>query len=202
MPFSDITNKDVAICDDDQADIDELDVGRGGSGCFLNGGVFIDMMEDGGDMLGMSVENIFNVKFILCKLLGNDVSIGVKNSLQDDWDGAGEDVSIWVDEVGKVCIIDSCVDFLDDGTLDEVAEVEFAYILMVLADGVIDLVFFVSSSVGRRYWMSSQAVKCGRGVNTVVCGDVCNNTNMSQVTSSEAAWDRLTVCMDLFLELG
>ena len=81
IPFSDITNKYVAICDDDQADIDELDVGRGGSGCFLNGGVFIDMMEYGGNMLGMILENIFDVEFILCKLLGNDVSIGVKNSL-------------------------------------------------------------------------------------------------------------------------
>ena len=50
-----------------------------------------------------------------------------------------------------MCIIDSCVDFLDDGTFDEVAEVEFAYILMVLADGVLDLVFCVSLNVGRRY---------------------------------------------------
>ena len=99
--------------------------------------------------------------------------------MQDCGDGAGEDSSIYVDEVGKVCIIGSCVDLMDDGTFDEVADVELAYIIMVLADGVLDMVLCVSLNVGGQCWLISQAVGCGRGVNMGICGNRCNKTKMS-----------------------
>ena len=50
---------------------------------------------------------------------------------------------------------------------------------MVLADFVMDLVFYVSFNMVGRFWKSSRAVECGRGVNTCIGGDGCNKTKIS-----------------------
>ena len=63
IPFPDITTKDVGVFDDDQADIDELDVSSGVFGCFRHGGVIVDIVEDGGDGIGMGVGDLFDVTF-------------------------------------------------------------------------------------------------------------------------------------------
>ena len=81
MPFTDTTTKYFGIFDDDQADIYDLDFVSGVSVWFLHGDVFVDMVENGDDGIGMGVGDIFDVKFPLCKWLRSDVSIGVENIL-------------------------------------------------------------------------------------------------------------------------
>ena len=75
------------------------------------------------------------------------------------WDCSGEDACVWVDEVCEVLVVDFCVDFLDDDAFNKVAEVEFAHILIVLADGVLNLVLCCAVYLGRGYWMRCGAIK-------------------------------------------
>ena len=84
--------------------------------------------------------------------------------MEDFWDCSGEDACVWVDEVYEVLVVDRCVDFLDDSAFNKVAEVEFAHILIVLADGVLNLVLCCAVYLGRGYWMRCGAIKYFSGL--------------------------------------
>ena len=115
------------------------------------------------------------------------------------WDCAGEDACVWVDKVYEVLVVDGCVDFLDDGAFDEVAEVEFAHILIILGDGVLYLVLRCTVYFRRGCWMRCGAIEYYFRVNVGVgrCG--CDDPNVTLVTYPKAAWDGLTIGADLFL---
>ena len=87
---------------------------------------------------------------------------------------------------------------LDDGAFDKVAEVEFAHILIVLADGVLNLILHCTVYLGRGCWMRCGAIKYCFRVDAGVgrCG--CDDPNVTLVTFPEAAWDGSTIGADLF----
>ena len=88
---------------------------------------------------------------------------------------------------------------LDDSALDEVAEVEFAQILIVLADGVLNLILCCTVYLRRGCWMRCGAIKCCFRVDAGVgrCG--YDNPKVTLVTYPKAAWDGSTIGADLFL---
>ena len=108
-------------------------------------------MEDDGDGLGVGVRDVFDIYFFMYQGLCRDVSVGRKQGMEYCWDCSGEDACVWVDEVCEVLVVDCCVDLLDDGAFDEVAEVEFAHILIVLMDGVLNLILCCTVSLRRGY---------------------------------------------------
>ena len=79
--------------------------------------------------------------------------------MEDFWDCSGEDACVGVNEVCEVLVVECCVDLLDAGAFNKVAEVEFAHILIVLADGVLNLVLCCAVYLGRGYWMRCGAIK-------------------------------------------
>ena len=115
------------------------------------------------------------------------------------WDCSGEDACVWVNEVCKVLVIDCCIYFLDDGAFDDVAEVESMHILIVLADGVLNLVLCCAVYLGMGYWVRCGAIKyyCWVDVGISVCGR--DDSEVALVTYPEAAWDGSTIGADLFL---
>ena len=119
--------------------------------------------------------------------------------MEDCWDCSGEDACVWVNEVCEVLVVDCCVDLLDDGAFNNVAEVEFAHILIVLADGVLNLVLCCAVYLGRGYWMRFRAIQYCCWVDADVGGCGHDDSEVALVTSPEAAWDRLTIGADLFL---
>ena len=88
---------------------------------------------------------------------------------------------------------------LDDGAFDKVAEVEFAHILIVLADGVLNLILCCTVYFGRGLWMRCGAIEYCFRVDAGVgrCG--CENPKVTLDTSPEAAWDGSTIGSDFFL---
>ena len=88
---------------------------------------------------------------------------------------------------------------MDDGAFDEVAEIEFAHIFIVLADGVLNLVLRCTVYLRKGCWMRCGAIKYCFRVDAGVgrCG--CDKTKVTLVTSPEAAWDGLTIGADFFL---
>ena len=119
--------------------------------------------------------------------------------MEDCWDCSGEDTCVWVDEVCKVLVVDFCVDLLDDGAFNKVAEVEFAHILIVLADGVLDLVLCCAVYLGGGYWMCCGEIKDCCWVDAGIGGCGSDKSEVALVTSPKAAWDRLTIGTDFFL---
>ena len=119
--------------------------------------------------------------------------------MEDCWDCSSEDACVWVDEVCEVLVVDCCVDFLDDGAFNKVAEVEFAHILIVLADGVLNLVLCCAVYLGRGYWMRCGAIKYCCWVYVGVCGCGRDESEVALVTSPEAAWDGSAIGADFFL---
>ena len=67
------------------------------------------------------------------------------------WDCSGEYSFVWFDDVCEVLVVECCVGFLDDGAFDKVAEVEFAHIFIVLADGVLNLILCCTVYLRRGY---------------------------------------------------
>ena len=119
--------------------------------------------------------------------------------MEDCWDCSGEDACVRVDEVCELLIVEFCVDLLDDGTFNKVVEVEFALILIVLADGVLNLVLCCAVYLGRGYWMRCGAIKYCCWVDVGVGGCGRDESKVALVTSPEAAWDGSTIGADLFL---
>ena len=119
--------------------------------------------------------------------------------MEDCWDCSSEDACVWVDEVCEVLVVDCCVDFLDDGAFNKVAEVEFAHILIVLAGGVLNLVLCCAVYWCRGYWMRCGAIKycCSADAGVGGCGR--DESKVALVTSPEPASERLTIGADLFL---
>ena len=115
------------------------------------------------------------------------------------WDCSGEDACVWVDEVCEVLVVDFCVDFLDDGAFNKVVEVEFAHILIVLADGVLNLVLRCTVYLRRGCWMRCGEIEYYFRVDAGVGRRGCENTKVNLVTSPEAAWDGSTIGADFFL---
>ena len=88
-----------------------------------------------------------------------DVSVGCKQVMEDCWDCSKEDACVWFNKFCEVLVVDCCVDLLDDGTFNKVTEVEFVHVLIVLADGVLNLVLCCAVYLGRGYWMRCGAIK-------------------------------------------
>ena len=88
---------------------------------------------------------------------------------------------------------------LDDGELNKVAEVEFAHILILLADGVLNMILCCTVYLRRGYWMCCGAIKycCRVDAGVGSCG--CDESEVALVTSPEAAWDGSTIRTDFFL---
>ena len=86
------------------------------------------------------------------------------------WYCSGEDACVWVDEVCEVLVVDLCVDLLDDGAFNKVAEVEFAHILIVLVDGVLNLILCCTVYLRMGYWLRCGAIEyCCRVDVGVLC---------------------------------
>ena len=88
---------------------------------------------------------------------------------------------------------------MDDGALEEVAEVEFAHILIVLADGVLNMILRCTVYLRRGCWMRCGAIKYCDRVDAGVGGCGCDDPKVNLVTSPEAAWDGSNIGADLFL---
>ena len=88
---------------------------------------------------------------------------------------------------------------LDDGAFDEIAEVELAHILIVLADGVLNMILCCTVYLRRGYWMCCGAIEycCRVDAGVVSCG--CDKYKVALVTSPEAVWGGSTIGKDLFL---
>ena len=76
---------------------------------------------------------------------------------------------------------------MDEGAFNKVAEVEFARILIVLADGVLNLVLCCALYLGRGYWMRCGAVKYRCWVDAGVGGCGRYESEVASVTYPEAA---------------
>ena len=87
---------------------------------------------------------------------------------------------------------------LDDGAFEEVAKVEFTHILIVLTNGVLNLILCCTVYLRRGYWMRCGAIEycCRVDAGVGSCG--CDESKVALVTSPEAASDRLTIGADLF----
>ena len=115
------------------------------------------------------------------------------------WYCSDENACVWVDEVCEVLVVDCCVDLLDDGAFNKVAEVEFAHIIIVLADGVLNLVLGCAVYLERGYRMRCGAIKDCCWVDAGVGGCGRDESEVALVTFHEAAWDGLTIVADFFL---
>ena len=81
---------------------------------------------------------------------------------------------------------------------DEVAEVELVHILIVLADGVLDLILCCTVYLRRGYWMRCGAIKYCFRVGTGVGSCGCDESEVALVNSPEAACDGSTIGADFF----
>ena len=156
-------------------------------------------MEDDGDGFSVGVRDFFDVYLFLFQGLYSDVSVGCIQGMEYCWEYSSEYACVWVDDVCEVLVVDCCVDFLDDGAFDKVSEVEFLHILIVLADGVLNLILCCIVYLRRGYWMHFGAIKycCRVDAGVGSCG--CDESKVALVTSPEAAWDGSTIGADLFL---
>ena len=119
--------------------------------------------------------------------------------MEDCWDCSSEDSCVVVNEVCEVLAVECCVDLLDDGAFNKVSEVEFSYIFIVLADGVLNLVLCCTVYVWEGYWIHCGEIKYFCWVEALVGGCGHDESKVALVTSPEAAWDRSTIGTDFFL---
>ena len=156
-------------------------------------------MEDDGDGFDVGVRDVFDVCFFLCQGLCSDVSVGCTHGMEYCWDCSVENARAWVDEVCEVLAVDCCVDLLYDGAFDDVVEIEFAHILIVLVDVVLNLILCCTVYLRRGYWIRCGEIEYCCRVDTGVGSCGCDESKVALVTSPEAAWNGWTIGADFFL---
>ena len=81
--------------------------------------------------------------------------------------------------------------FLDDGVFDEVSDVEFAHILIVLGDGVLNMILCCTVYLRRGYWMRCGAIEycCRVDAGVGSCG--CDGSEVALVTPPRGRMGRI-----------
>ena len=67
------------------------------------------------------------------------------------WDCFDDDACVCFDEVYEELVVDCCIDLLDDGVFEEVEKVEFTHILIILTNGVLNLILCCTVYLRRGY---------------------------------------------------
>jgi len=124
LPFFNVGSEDVGVHDDDDADVDELLVGFGGSLGFCHCCIFMDLVEDGDDRIIMDIDMGGEFMFRGKEGSTGDVAIGCEEVLHGILDGSFDGSGFFVETGHHDGGIESCGDLVLESAFELIGFLE------------------------------------------------------------------------------